>query len=370
MARRTSGGLTLYYDPLTSERQLSWILGSYDEALEILSSKFEISSLETTLYLLSGEMYTEVYSGSHPEWTQGFAQGTEIYVNRYAVRVWDVSVTAQERIAWVQEHIQEIMERATAHELTHAALDSWQLPRWVDEGLAEHIESLIAPDESAQKQLLQRRYLVRDALARDAVPTEAQLVLGDWISVAGNDEELFGLLYDISFLIVQRVADTSGDQGLRGLLEAGDLEMPLADFIDTELQQWLLAPLPEEMAAPVLCGLNDMLVVRDQIVSEWNAQINEPNVDFAYFKERYQQLIDSLDSLPADTIVEDVRLKYIDSYSQWLTAIDAYIQKNYSLGNFHLRKSNNLEDEAFQLFSNAWDEYIVVSCELVEGQLQ
>lgn len=369
MARQTSGGLTLYYDPLTSERQLSWILGSYDEALEILNSKFEISSLETTLYLLSGEMYTEVYSGSHPEWTQGFAQGTEIYVNRYAVRVWDVSVTDRERIAWVQEHIQEIMERATAHELTHAALDTWQLPRWVDEGLAEHIESLIAPDESAQKQLLQRRYLVRDALARDAVPTEAQLA-ADWLAVAGNDEELFGLLYDISFLIVQRVADTSGDQGLRGLLEAGGLEMPLADFIDTELQQWLLIPLPGEVAASVLCGLKDVIAMIGQVVSEWNADIPTAAADFLPFKEKIQQLIDSIDSLPADTIVEDVRLKYIDTYSQWLTAIDAYIARDYDLGNFHLVKSNNLEDEADQLFSSAGDKYLVVSCELAEGQPQ
>jgi len=369
LARRTSGGLTLYYDPLTSESQLSWILGSYDKALEILSSKFEISSLETTLYLLSGEMYTEVYSDSHPEWTQGFAQGTEIYVNRYAVRVWDVSVTAQERIAWVQEHIQEIMERATAHELTHAALDTWQLPRWVDEGLAEHIESLIAPDESAQKQLLQRRYLVRDALARDAVPTGAQLA-ADWLAVADDDEELFRLLYDVSALIVQRITDTSGDEGLRRLIETRGLEMPLADFIDTELQQWLLIPLPGEVAASVLCGINSLFDLRNQIVSEWNAQINEPNVDFAYFKGRYRQLIDSLDSLPADTIVEDVRLAYVDSYSEWITAIDAYIQKNYSLGNFHLRKSNDLKEEADQLFSTAWDEYIVVSCELAEGQLQ
>ena len=140
----TDGALTLHYSPLTAQIQVRWVKDTYARTVDLLSAIFGVSSLETTLYLLDKETYTEAFSGEHPEWTQGFARGPEAYINRAPGVVWDASVTEKDRIRWLGAHVQEITE------MTHVALHTERLPRWLDEGLAEYIEALIAPAHISQ----------------------------------------------------------------------------------------------------------------------------------------------------------------------------------------------------------------------------
>jgi hypothetical protein len=363
----TRDELTLYYDPLTPEIQLNWALDSYAKAVELVKVRLGISSPETTMYLLNQDMYTEVYRWSHLEWTQGFALGTEMYVNRAPVKVWDTSVTDKERIQWLGAHVQEITERVTAHELTHAALDSLNLPRWIDEGMAEYIEFLIAPGESTAKQLLQRRYSVRDAINRGLVPTEALLNNTTWLSADSLQE--FRLLYATSALVVQLVADTSGDKGLRELVEASTLGTPLDSFIDNQLRQELFTFLPEELAANVVCGLRTTLQVRDELVSDWNANDDKTNADYVSFTDRARQLLESVEALAADTLVEEARLKYGESFSEFITATDYYARGGNKSGYIHLVEHNSLNKDAYQLYMSGWDKYVVVPCTQIEEQL-
>ena len=329
-----------------------------------------MSSIETTMYLLDRDQYTSVFRGDHPEWTQGFARGTEAYVNRYPTRVWDRTVKQEERTKWAFEHIQEITERTTAHELTHLALDRWQLRRWIDEGIAEYIESLIAPSDVASRQLLQRRFLIRDAANRGVAPTKFQLAVNNWSSIVDNEEEL-GRLYDVSALVVQRVAATSGDGGLRRLIETGSLDIPLGMFLENDLEPWLQMPIAEEVAARVLCGLDKVIDVKRKITADWNAILGAGKIpeyaEYGDFKVRLQQLIDSLNSLPADTIVEETRLIYVNSYSELIATIDDYLGSLYEEGNSHLDRSNALGRDGFRLLSSGWESYVVVSCELIES---
>ena len=90
---------------------------------------------------------------------------------------------------------------------------------------------------------------------------------------------------------------------------------------------------------------------------------------YADFKERLQQLKDSVEALPADTIVEEIRQTYVQSLSEWITTIDSYIKGIYTLGNRHLRMSNELRSQAFELFLPAWEEYVGAPCALIEEQL-
>ena len=369
LAIHSSEGLLLHYDPDTPRIQLGWVLDAYDKALKLLIDKLEVSAPDTTMYLLSREVYAQVYSGNHPEWTQGFAQGNEAFINRYPVRVWDASVTKEERTEWAAGHLQEITQRTTVHELTHVALGGRQLPSWINEGMAEYIESFVAPSKSAFRQLLQRRYLIRGAATRGGLPTDAQLAAPDWFSIEASEEEL-SHMYALSALITQLAADNAGDAGLRRLIETKDMGMPLGEFLESELLPWLQTLLPEEMAATVLCGLNESLGVNNRIVADWNSNENQSRADHAEFIERIQHLIDFIDNLAKDTIVEEARLTYVESHAEWIASIEAYMARAFRQADAHVLKSNSLKEDAGRLFSNAWEEYIVAPCELIEEQLQ
>ena len=224
------------------------------------------------------------------------------------------------------------------------------------------------PEEVAQKLLLQRRYQVRNDSNQGLLPTEAHLSADDWMALAQTVEEL-RLLYDTSALIVHLVAETSGHQGLRELVEAKSLEVSLASFFDVQLRLWLSIPFPEEEAGLVLCTLSDVLAAKGEVVSDWNVTIEEESPDFSPFKPRVQQLLDSVESLPTDSLVEETRSAYGSSLSEWLMAIEDYIAGDYDSGNFHLARSSSLGKTANELFSDAWDEYVVISCTLIQQQL-
>ena len=285
----TSEGLTLYYHASTTAQiQVDWVVETYHETLGILGALFGLPLFETTAYLLSPEAYADAYFGDHPEWTQGFAfsNAAEVYINRAPVIVWDESVRDAGRIAWLRDHVQEITETTTAHELTHVALAGSSLPRWLDEGMAQYVEYIVTPDESFKRQLLQERYRVRDAIARDLVAIETMLS-SEWTSSAGS-EEVLRLLYNTSTLAVRLISDTSGDEGLPDLVETQDLGVPLETFIDIQLREWLSERLPEEIAAAVLCALNRSLGEINQITSDWNAILEKQDSDYASFKGRLQ----------------------------------------------------------------------------------
>ena len=369
----TNAGLTLYYAPRTTAViQVEWVLETYQRTLEILGPLFGVTSLATTGYLPRPETYAEkfeTHGGSHPEWTQGFALSSvgEFYVNMAPVVMWDESVLERDRVVWLGEHVQEITTTTTAHELTHVALGSSELPRWLDEGVAEYVDALFAPDESVTRQLWQRRYRVRDAIIHDLVPVE-KLLSADW-TAAAEDPEKFSLLYKISALIVRFVSDTSGDEGLRALVESKDLGVPVGIFIDVDLREWLSQMLPEETAAQVLCGLNRARSEINQITSDWNANEDIQPSDYASFKERIQLALDSINGLTPGSIADAARLDYMKSLSDWIAAIDSYVQGDYSRGNDHLNSSNAFNNSAYDFFSSAWDEYVVTSCTLIEQQL-
>ena len=367
----TSNGLTVYYDPATTAQiQVDWVTETYRNTLEILSSLFGVSSLPTTAYLLSPEGYAEVFGEGHSEWTQGFARpwAAEFYLNRAPAVVWDESVSSQNRTSWLRAHVQEITEMTTAHELTHVALERWSLPTWIDEGVAQYVESLIAPEESAQKQFLQQRFRIRDAIWQDVIPVD-KLRSNDWITMADSEEE-FGLLYKTSALIAQIIAETSGDEGLRHLVQTQDLEVSLDTFIAVTLEEWVFQMLPEETAAEVLCGLNRALGEMNTITLDWNAIEEKADSDYSSFEERLREVLVSIQGISSESIVEDARSRYEQSVSEWIDAIDDYVAGRDSRGNDHLSASNSFSNGAYEFFSSAWDKYVVVSCALVNQDLQ
>ena len=350
---------------------MRWVLDSYQKSLGLLQAAFQIAPPKVNLYLLGKEMYADIFRGDHPEWTQGYYQhGSGMYLNRAPVRSWDEFATREDRIRWAGENVQEVTERTTAHQLTHAALSELQIKTaWIQEGVAEHFDALIAPSESAARQLLQRRYVVRDAIAREVLPTASQLEARGLVSEVDTKEE-FSRLYAVSALIVRLLVDTSGDEGLRQLVEAKALPMPLDEFIDTELTSWLNTPLPAEVAGRVICGIDKVNKTRGQVTADWNANTSKTSSDYGGFKVRVQHLLDSTEALPADTIVEEVRQAYIKGYSKWTSAIGYYISGDIGLGNSDLMLSNNLRSQGFDGFSAAWDRYVVAPCALIEEQLQ
>ena len=335
----------------------------------LLQAAFQITPPNVNLYLLNKEMYADVFRGDHPEWTQGYYQpGRGMYLNRVPVRSWDEFATREDRIRWAGENVQEVTERTTAHELTHAALFELQLEtRWIHEGVAEYFDALIAPSESAARQLLQRRYVVRDAIIKEVLPTASQLEARLW-SVDTLEE--FRRLYAVSALIVRLLVDTSGDEGLRQLVEAKSLPVPLDEFLNTELTSWLNTPVSEEVAGQVLCGLDSVNKTRGQVTVDWNENTSKTSSDYGGFKVRIQQLLDSTEALPADTLVEEVRQLYIKGYSRWISAIDYYISGANGLGNSDLMLSNNLRSQGFDGLVAEWEKYVVAPCTLIEEQLQ
>jgi hypothetical protein len=363
----TSEGLTLYYHASTTAQiQVDWVVETYHETLGILGALFELPPFGTTAYLLTPEAYEETYFDDHPEWTQGFAfpDAAEVYINRAPVIVWDESVRDADRLTWLRDHVQEITETTTAHELTHVALAESSLPRWLDEGMAQYVESLVAPDEAFRKQLLQERRRIRDAITRDLVPIETMLS-SEWTS-STESEEVLRLLYNTSALAVRLVSLTSGDEGLRDLVETQDLGVPLETFIDIQLREWLSERLPDEIAASILCALNRSQGEINQITFDWNAILEKQDSDYASVKERLQVVLESIQGLPSGSLVETARGNYEESIYEWMTAMDYYIEGDSIRGNAHLGVSNSLYIDAGVLLSSGWDEYVVTSCSLIE----
>ena len=364
----TSGGLTLYYyhASTTAQIQVGWVVDTYHETLGILGSLFGLSPFETTAYLLSPEAYADAYWGDHPEWTQGFARSDagEVYINRAPVVVWDESVGDTDRLTWLRDHGQEITETTTAHELTHVALAGSSLPRWLDEGMAQYVESLVAPDESFRRQLLQERYRVRDAIDLDMIPIDIMLS-SEWTSSA-DSEDVVRLMYNTSALAVRLVSVTSGDEGLRNLVDTQDTGVPLETFINVQLREWLSEKMPEEVAGAVLCALNRSVGDINQITIDWNAIVEKIASDYASFTERLQGVLDSIQGLPSGSLAEAALSGYEESVYEWMTAIDYYAAGDRVRGNSHLALSNALYSNAGDLLSSGWDEYIVTSCTIIE----
>ena len=57
---------------------------------------------------------------------------------------------------------------------------------------------------------------------------------------------------------------------------------------------------------------------------------------------------------------------YEESISEWIAAIDDYVGGRVGSGNTDLSASNSLSNGAYEFFSSAWDEYVVVPRTLVE----
>ena len=259
--------------------------------------------------------------------------------------------------------MQEITETATAHGLTHVALERWSLPTWIDEGVAQYVESLIAPEESAQKRFLQQRIRVRDAISQGLIPVDKLQATG-WDTVASSEQE-FGLLYKTSALIVQIIAETSGDEGIRALVQTQDLGVSLDTFIAVTLGDWLSQMLPQETASEVLCGLNQALGDLNTVTTDWNSIEEKTDSDYDSSEERLRDVLASIQGLSSQSIVEDARSRYERSVSEWIDAIDDYVAGKDSRGNAHLSTSNSFSNGAYEFFSSAWDEYLVVSCDPV-----
>ncbi len=364
----TTKGLTLYYDPTTASVQVQWVEDAYARAKELLPSTLAVPLPEATVYLLDQEAYTQIIGGNHPEWTQGYTREKEAYINRAPSLVWDESVPEEERQGWLGLHIKEITQTITAHELTHLALQEHRLPRWLDEGLAQYMETKVAPPESAARLLLQRRYKVRAAVAAGLLPTEAQLSSPDWaIDVQGEGD--LRLLYDVSALLVQAVASEQGKEGVRGLVASRGAQAPLHTLLRQTLQPWLNTPLPEEQAALALCGLNRFLALKGQATDAWDQMVDSPAPVYQGFQAWLQLLAAELDSLPADTLVEEILATYADSIAWWGEAMESYSQGDFLTGNSLFRLSTSLSNTANQALPQAWGAYVIVPCSLLERQL-
>lgn len=230
------------------------------------------------------------------------------------------------------------------------------------------MESLITRPEFAQREYLQQRYQVRDAYLRGALPTGAQLSAADWSGSAASQED-FQLLYDVSILVVRRVVEVLGEEGLRTLVQDRGASIQLDDYIAQNLLPSLLTFLPEEVAGRTVCELSDLLEERENVIADWNTQSEMTDEEYLNFKARIQNMLEAVERLPAGTLVEEARLKYQQSFADWMRAIDYYLQDDITLGNSYLDTSNARAQEGYSVLSDSWGKYVVVSCEMIKEQV-
>jgi len=167
------GDLNIYHSSHTPSIQLKWIKETYDTVRISLHQSTGISLTHANVYLLDEAQYIEILSevvgiDLHPEWTQGVAYRPDtsydgvVYINKVMSALWTTSTSEKEKHVWRGENVEKTTRKVAAHELTHLALMPYDIPSWLNEGLAQLFEQgqldsdslrLDRPDPKALKRL-------------------------------------------------------------------------------------------------------------------------------------------------------------------------------------------------------------------------
>lgn len=96
-----------------------------------------------------------------------------------------------------------VMEAVVAHELTHSLLSHLPLPRWMDEGIAVNVESILCPQS--------RRRLSTDWMRRHRQHWNKSTVQEYWFGKAfSRSDEISELSYELAWVMVKHMSRDYG----------------------------------------------------------------------------------------------------------------------------------------------------------------
>ena len=373
-------GLHIYHSNDTAKIQIEWIEETYDTVRESLDQVTGIPLETATLYLLEEDQYLEILAKVigihlHPEWTQGVAyrptpsgEGV-VFINKAVGALWSASTTEKAKDIWRGENVETTTRKVAAHELTHLALMPYDVPFWLNEGLAKYMENAILPSESILKEKLKLRYSLRSKALNRSLPTIDQLNAKNWIVGATSYRDLASL-YELSTGIIWSTIEVPNFTNAADLIATPPDDATLEDLVLSVLNEWLVHPLPEEAAGVLVCKVARQWFDSDKLRDEWNDVIEKNSFDgwdHPAFMSQLEGIIETVNKLDDQTQAEPLKIEFLRYRTSFHQTVFHLLQGENSIAEASRIKSNGHLMSAHTLLESSADTFLTKSCEASIG---
>ena len=335
-----------------------------------------VSLDRATVYLLDEEQYVDILSevvgiDQHPEWTQGVAyrRGPSyagvVYINKAVSAIWGTSASEDEKNIWQGENVEKVTRKVAAHELTHLALMPYEVPSWLNEGLAKYMETTVLPEDLILEEKLRLRYSLRNKALGGSLPSIRQLNEKNWIISVANYTDLASL-YELSTGIIWSAIEVPGFANAYELVIQPPNDPALEAMVLYVLNGWLTMPMPEEDSAVVLCGVAKQWFESDKLMDEWNEVIERNSFDgwdHASFLRELDAILEAVDSINPNTQAELLRSEFFEYLRAFRKTVFYLLQGDNVLAESMRIKTNGHLETAYSLLQTNADSYLSKPCE-------
>jgi hypothetical protein len=370
------GDLHVYHSAETPAIQIRWLKETYDSVRISLKNTTGVSLDRATVYLLDEEQYVDILSeivgiDQHPEWTQGVAYRRDssslgvVYINKAVSAIWGASTSEFEKNIWQGQNVESITRKVAAHELTHLALMPYEVPSWLNEGLAKYMENTVLPEDLILKEKLRLRYSLRDKALQSSLPSMSQLNAKNWIIGATNYPRLASL-YELSTGIIWSAAEVPGFVSAYELVIQPPSDLALEVMVSSVLNGWLTIPMPEEESAVILCTVAKQWFESDKLMYAWNEIIERNSFDgwdHAGFLQELDAILEVVDSINPETQVESLRSEFFEYLKAFRKTVFYLLQGDNDLAESMRIKTNGHLETAYSLLQTSADSYLSTPCE-------
>lgn len=370
------GDLHIYHSADTPAIQIKWIHETYD-AVQV--SLFEVTGInlnKATVYLLGQAEYEEILSevvgiDVHPEWTQGVAYRPDpsyegvVYMNKAVGALWGSSTSDKEKNIWRGENVQRTTRKVAAHELTHLALMPYEVPSWLNEGIAKYMENTVLLEELVLEEKLRLRYSLRAKALNGSLPSIQQLNAKNWIIGATNYADLASL-YDLSTGIIWSTVEVTDFTNAHDLILQPPSDISLEILVLSVLNEWLAVPLPEETSAVVLCRVAKHWLESDKLMDEWNEVIARNSFDgwdHVSFLEALDSILTAVKRTTPQTQAEPLRTAFLEYLTAFRLTVFYLLQGENSVAEASRIKANGHLATAHTLLESTAELYLPKPCE-------
>jgi len=370
------GDLNIYHSSHTPSIQLKWIKETYDTVRISLHQSTGISLTHANVYLLDEAQYIEILSevvgiDLHPEWTQGVAYRPDtsydgvVYINKVMSALWTTSTSEKEKHVWRGENVEKTTRKVAAHELTHLALMPYDIPSWLNEGLAKYMETTVLSEELILEEKLRLRYSLRDKALQGSLPLIRQLNSKNWIMTVTNYADLASL-YEISTGLIWSTIEIPNFANVNALVTHPPDDTTLEAMVLSVLNGWLTMPMPEEASAMVLCKIATQWFESDKLLDEWNEVIEKNTFDgwnHVSFLEQLDEILETTKRTDPETQVQSLRNTFIEYLTAFRQTVFYLLQGENVLADTSHIKANGHLIEAHSLLQSSADQYLPNPCE-------
>lgn len=370
------GGLNLYHSSDTPAVQIQWIEETYSDVRESLNQIAGIRLDAATVYLLDEAQYIEILSKVigiqlHPEWTQGVAYRSDpsyegvVYINKAVGALWSASTSDEAKDIWRGENVENTTRKIAAHELTHLALMPYEVPSWLNEGLAKYMENVVLTSESILKEKLRLRYSLRSKALSGSLPTIEELSAKNWIVGATNYADLASL-YELSTGIIWSTIEVTNFANAHDLIVRPPDNTTLGDMVLSVLNEWLAQPLPEENSGVLVCKVARQWFESDELMDEWNAVIEKNSFDgwdHVKFMTELDQVIETTTELDPETQAQPLKSEFLKYLTAFRQTVFHLLQGENSIAEASRIKANGHLASAHALLESTADKFLSKPCE-------